>query len=1248
MTEQLTKEQYESESDVRASVSVAQHIAVIYGESGQGKTWSLARLASESADGGALVIWVPASRGTIDPSQYAAREICDYGLESDVELTLERIAVQCQDWSPDKDAPWAVICVDGVTSQKELESLLHLDWRRWGMSLVISTSSGVARSISLAKSVPSYPLQDFDYSELRTYLTRRGVSWVGIANDVRRLIRRPILSKIYADVVSDPSKFTPRNEYELIEASWLQLTSPTEVAAVRRMAGSISNDATPYPWLADTLLDEGLTNEMMHALIERGWLHDLGEGRVEMWHQRFLCWAYAKYLAAKFVSGELSFEELSDATLKCYRLRDPRRINLGYVPMDLFWILLDPSTPGHKSKELWRLLAQLETHNGLGHQDEELYRHLIASLGERAISVLLDRVHEIEDLERSGVVARVSEALKIIGEDHRDRISVIARECLGKDDEAFKSLGLSLAVTFPDKVNVERVWQDFRDCILADENGRSYYLHRRRSSAAFASVAACNKDWFTGQLQAGDVDDPCFTCLVFALANMRTEEARLIWHETKHRLIETIRPEKRRCLVACIVCFNDTEEYQKLVEWTNSENDFIGPVSTQGLAYRDPNLAFPVLKNVPKSLLGMFAKAIGTALAASDSQRLSKAVIGLTADTNDPGDYFELFESHGDCLKPPLAEAILNWLEELLDRHADIEESKNSGHLWHALRFVENLHGGVMLAALRTRRNSKLEKLLLTFALSRIGKISDWVDREFNQSRELLKRIAGEGFTDLTNALILAEHDQLRMEGCELAVIRPNDETRRLLKAECVSERMWESGSTKINLVQMQAVDSLAALGENDGVVLGLLKWGLDLSPYIGDLREGKGEMSDMELMPALKVLEDSSHPDYPKAMLAIGISGRQDLRKLVEDHLLASDVKSVLAQCCLIALEDLPSDGNRVFDRLVEQYRSGIHKHFVLRALSGCEIPTERYLRLLPTEGSFDETDQRVIQFLAADESTRSAVRSYVEKLLAAGTSSMTDVVALLNPGEDQHQKLLWEKTLGSNSGVHIMGSRARAIRALGEVDPDAAIEIGLETLISDGRDRTAVSQVLLELNPQRTVGELCRVASESNDRIACCAIARALRSVRDESLLDDAVVALLNDEEWKKRRVAAFIAGFLPSNVAKLDLQRKAYSDQEWDVCATAQAAIRSRQREREAIRLIQTLGSLASSEVWGTLDSILQLVDPGIATASNDPLGFIEVLRKQPYVVRKYVSESVTKRRKKVEEKMKSLHEKWKDDE
>jgi hypothetical protein len=773
-----------------------------------------------------------------------------------------------------------------------------------------------------------------------------------------------------------------------------------------------------------------------------------------------------------------------------------------------------------------------------------------------------------------------------------------------------------------------------------------HFVRRDRASMAFVAVAAENLPWLKQELQNGDTSDPCFTSLVFALANMPGLGSKRVWEETKGHLIDSISPENRRCLTACIVSFCDSGEYERLEEWASSEDELVGMVSAKGLAFRDPARGIRVLPTVASSQLWGGAGAIGTALIASDPVATCDVVESLVAGRVDPEHYFDLVANHGDCLTLSLVEKLLDWLNDVLEQHLTVGDDSKQPHPRYPLRLIEGLHGETVLSGLRSRQGSSLETYLEAFATSQIEKISGWVNHEFEHSRELLKRIAGDGFTKLVNSLIRARHQQLKMEGCELAVMRPSALTRELLVAAAVSDDMWDSGSSGINLVQMRAIDSLAALGENTGVVNGILKWGLSVSPDIGALREGQLEMNDKELAPAIALLEDSSDKHYGHAILAIGQSGRQDLREVVENALLACDYDCELVNYCLLALEDLPSDCGRTLKRLVEQYQSGHYKFAVLKALSGCSASNETYLKMLPTDGKYDDMDQRILAYLAADESTRTSTRSHVDRILETGGSQINDTVALLDPSQESDQKLLWEKTLQPDSGMHYVGSRAQALRSLGKIAPDAAFEIGLETLITDRRDREMIPRVLLELNPERAVQSLCHVASESNVKVQCCDIARALRGVDDISLVNQVVTELLKDESWITRRAAAFMAGFLSSSVADDALKQVAYGDPKWGVCFEAQSAIRKRQREEEGCKLLLNLSSIESCQVWGTLDCIIRLVDPGVAVATGDPIGFLSAVRSQPFIVGKYVSKELKKQTKKLEDEMKSLHGKWKD--
>lgn len=1243
--EQLRKEQYDPSLDVRTSPSIHDGLTIVSGESGQGKTWQLARAASDLSDGESLVVWVPSSRGTTDVADYAAHEIWNYGLGRDAQLTLERVAARREQSNPTAKSPWAIICVDDVRSLEEASSLQNLDWSRWGMSLAMSTSPEVAQSIALSRGLPGLPVRDFNQSELREYLERRGLPWVQIAHDVRELIRRPILAKVYADIAMGESTFNPRTEYDLMDAAWSRISDPTDIGLIRKLAGTVQQESPIYPWPTECVLEHGGSTDAVKRLTQQGWLRDDGDGNVAMWHHRFLYWAYAKFLVAEFKSGKLTIEQLGEILQQCYRQRPPSRLQLGYVPMDVLWLLLAPSSSSAQSADLWQLIAALETYAGKGNEDESLYNHLLASLGERVVAVIVDRTKHSSEEKHNAIPRRAAEALLLIGRHQPDVVSGLAKRCLADGHTAMTELGLRLAIAFPSPADPDRVWEVYRSHIVSEKTDGGDYVNQELAAKAFRIVAGQHPDWFKRKLIGGDDDESCFASLVYALGNLGgSEEARKVWSETKEHLFRAIPSHKRRCLIGCIANFHDAGEYRRLEDWTTSDEELVGSASAWALSYRLPARALAVLDNVPvKQLLGTMSHIGRALLPVIPAETCDEFERLIRERPDDAKIYVGMMYGHGDRLTASTAAVLLNWLEDGLRAYLDSSNENGRAPGRHALDVVEELHGTVVLDELRKRRGSPLEEHLVAFACSRIPKISQWVDREFNQAREILKRIGGDGFTTLTNVLISAEHRQLRMEGCEAAVVRPNDETRELLRKESLSDVMWDN----INLVQMRAIDSLAALGESAGLVQGIIKWGLKVSPDIGELREGQSPMPDEDLRPALDLLDRPDSDQYSNAILAVGQSGRADLQERIETVLLNADYESGEAQACLFALDDLASNCNRILDRLVEQYRSGHYKFAVLKALARCNAPNEVYIRLLPETGGLDEMDQRVVQFLARDETTRPKVEHHVRTLIASGGSPLHDTVDLLDPDHDADRDLLWNRSLQPHSGFHTVGSKAVAIEALGVVSPDAAFEIGLQSLLTDQRDRDTIPHVIMKLAPDRAIAELCKEVGATNDKVLCSAIARAFRENATPEMLGAPICSLLVSDDWKCRRAGSFIAGFLqPSSVADA-LRRVAYNDPRWDVCGEAQNALRAHQREAEAVKLAAMLESAGPADVWGTIDCIIRLVDPGILVLSSDPIGFLRSLRTHPFIVRKNASNAIKKRRKEVEKAMTSLHGRWKDD-
>ncbi|WP_197455748.1 NACHT domain-containing protein [Stieleria neptunia] len=1021
LTEQLKKEGYTRELDVRKQTPSLRNEIFVTGDSGQGKTWWLARAASNMAESGALVVWVPAARGGKDVEAYVVHEVWNYGLQRDAPIGLERLANRKEQTQPDAPSPWLIVCIDDIKSIAEANSLLYLDWDRWGIQLRMTAPLKLATDLSLTQLQPIVTVPNFSYSELRDYLTERGVGWTTVPSDVRELIRRPVLSKIFVNIACTEAEFRPRNEYDLVEAAWQRVSSPIAQALLTRTAGRLYKDTQEYPWQLRSVLESGFAPGLVEQLITEGWLKYTDSTHIAFWHPRFLCWAYATYLFQEFRNRKLSIDELIEETRACVQgNRQTRQLSLGYVPMDLLWQM----SGAEKNSDCWKLVEALETSNGLGHDGETLYRHLLASLGERAINPIVRRVQNIEHLQHSAIPSRAAEALSIIGRNHPELIADTARDCLQSGNEAMIELGLQLAVHFPSSANVGRIWTVYCSRILARKENATDYSAQERACSAFEAVVANDLEWLRTQLHESDPNDECFRFLVFALGNLDLSAAAEVWDATKERLLSEILPSDRRCMIGCITSHDDATGFPILQQWADVEEDFVGVTALQALAHRDPSKALEALGRVPLRQLALYAGSIGQSLFAEIPDQTCTDVLTLiTNGMSEKTTYIRLAASQGDRISSQVAEAVLDLLDTSLGEYLESDKSRNASTPWREMDMVDKLHGRVILEALRKRRGTSLETRLLAFSEPRVNRDSEFVDCQFELATSLLRRIAGTGFTKLVNAMISSPCRHTRLKGCELAIVRPDATTREALAAESISDVMWDTGSSDTNLTQMRSIDSLAAIGEDAAVVNGILKWGLRVSPYIGDFRARQEPMSDQDIAAAVKVFQEADAPSFTNAILAIGQSGRQEYRERIEDTLLKCSPDDELSQYCLLALENLPGDCNRTLGRLVEQFHSGHFKYAVLKALSRCKLPGETLLQLLPDDGQLDEMDQRLVRYLVSKGVPRAKIEIHIENLVSSSGSTMHDIVALLDPSEHRHQELLWERMLDHDQTVHHVG---------------------------------------------------------------------------------------------------------------------------------------------------------------------------------------------------------------------------------
>ena len=254
-------EGYDESLDVRKTIELSKPVTILTSESGLGKTWSLAR-ALVSAKAETLVAWVTAHRNGKQPDELAAAEFSN-GLQISAPVSLDQISIERRKAFGEEEINWGLVCVDDVNGD-EANHLLRLDWEQWGIRLVMSCTSNVARKIADFDFLNRIEVNEFSIPQLREYLSLRGKDWVNTNDDVRRFIRKPILARLYCDIEPDNPNWRPENEYDLLESFWKKIDD-RDLGAVRQIADWVfENDAHPVP--AEIASDLNISTDTLSRL----------------------------------------------------------------------------------------------------------------------------------------------------------------------------------------------------------------------------------------------------------------------------------------------------------------------------------------------------------------------------------------------------------------------------------------------------------------------------------------------------------------------------------------------------------------------------------------------------------------------------------------------------------------------------------------------------------------------------------------------------------------------------------------------------------------------------------------------------------------------------------------------------------------------------------------------------------------------------------------------------------------------
>ena len=416
-------------------------VLVVTGESGTGKTWMLSAMATR-ANGSSLPILIE-SEGTADASLQKCAELFWNDIhDGDEVLSLSRVAKRLNRITSRHSQRGLAVFIDGVRNYEEARRLVEQDWMAWSSSLVLACRPEYAYSLQSAypNRVQVHECRDFTWEELHDLMGRQlEFGWPEIPIDVRETLRRPLLAGIYFEEFG-AAGWEPQSEYELYQRVWDRLTTgeqsdwPLDASCVEALGRMIRVDAS-YPWSPNQLRGAGIDNDGLIRLQRIGWIVTAGD-RYRVFHDRLLQWVVARSLCSDLRDGNITAESLVEFVTEQVRgTGREQQIFLGYIPMDVLWIL----NQGEETRQDVSVLLLKSLENVDYHYSEILYDKLVPTLGNCIADSVYSRLSSFDS--HSPILKRLTACLAIVG---KNRIEEFARPLLESSQGKEQLRGVNL------------------------------------------------------------------------------------------------------------------------------------------------------------------------------------------------------------------------------------------------------------------------------------------------------------------------------------------------------------------------------------------------------------------------------------------------------------------------------------------------------------------------------------------------------------------------------------------------------------------------------------------------------------------------------------------------------------------------------------------------------------------------------------------------------------------------------------
>ena len=686
---------YRREDDVRDAPdwSGSRPVCLIAGESGAGKSWQLARLMEVMTGDGEPVVFVRGGGTAEDILTRAAREIWQVGLGDTSDKTLQGVSNFLRDKAFQLRSPRFTIAVDDVGNVDVVRDLVRQDWTGLGARLVMTVPLAVVGTLDSTDQdeIWLHQVGDLSIEELDTLLKKFGHRWADLPEDLKRLLRKPVLAGLFLDLGVSSFQNAPQGEYEIFEAFWDRIDEKCSIGdkGIVAALADCAVEGARYPLPREHWPTIALDDKSFAALESAGWLTCSEHGEVEFFHGRLLNWAVAQSLCRRFLNGELSVDGLF-ALMTGEEDEDGADTlrQFGYVPMDTLWLL---SAEDSGRSVLGQLVERMESHRAFGGEGRSLYTRLLPTLGQRALPVLLQRLGTIiENTDGDYRVGLIGEGLATLARREPADVRPAIESLLRSQSWDAQSVAVAMLRVAPDPGHMDRLWELHQQRLHAREHNADRRVERGYQAtfaALSAGVARC-PDWLRVRILEVDPAREQVSDLGFLLSGLDGPKADAIWREVRDELMERVPGNNPRCLLQCIARFSDHEKRSFVVEHLSHQGDIVSAVAMAALAALDPGEAIGRIGRVDDDQR-LFRGEWLPLLLKIDSER-TRAQLRELAGADSKGQHLveDYFEKRPADLDSETLDLVLRTRERQFREHMDEITTKDLPWPLFPLRFL--------------------------------------------------------------------------------------------------------------------------------------------------------------------------------------------------------------------------------------------------------------------------------------------------------------------------------------------------------------------------------------------------------------------------------------------------------------------------------------------------------------------------------------------------------------------------------